>query len=235
MTVNQQGRQMSKASEQAYIWVRGRILSGEFVAGMHLKEELIAEKSKVSRTPVREALRRLSNEHYVKFIPNQGAFVATWADDEIDDIFELRTMLEGYSALRAATRITAEAIDGLIQCTDEIEKLCVQHSPQNHRKTIKYNHRFHSIIIEAANSNRVNKMLSWLVEIPMLLKTIDRYSDADVERSNHHHRELIEAFKVRDGRWAQSVMESHLRAAQQIYTSSQSEHNEIQESVIKIV
>ena len=226
---------MSKASELAYIWIRGRILSGEFGAGMHLKEERIAQQSKVSRTPVREALRRLSNEHYVKFTPNQGAFVATWADDEVDDIFELRTMLEGYSALRAATRITDEAIDDLIQCADEIEKLCVQHSPQNHRKTIKYNHRFHSIIIEEANSNRVNKMLSWLVEVPMLLKTIDRYTDADIERSNHHHRELIEAFKVRNGRWAQSVMESHLRAAHHIYTSNQPEADEIQENVIKIV
>ena len=226
---------MSKASELAYIWIRGRILSGEFGAGMHLKEERIAQQSKVSRTPVREALRRLSNEHYVKFTPNQGTFVATWADDEVDDIFELRTMLEGYSALRAATRITDEAIDDLIQCADEIEKLCVQHSPQNHRKTIKYNHRFHSIIIEEANSNRVNKMLSWLVEVPMLLKTIDRYTDADIERSNHHHRELIEAFKVRNGRWAQSVMESHLRAAHHIYTSNQPEADEIQENVIKIV
>jgi DNA-binding GntR family transcriptional regulator len=52
-----------------------------------------------------------------------------------------------------------------------------------------------------------------------LLKTIDRYEDKDVERSNHHHRELIEAFKARDAEWAKSVMESHLRAAHGRYIS----------------
>ncbi|MFQ5660006.1 MAG: GntR family transcriptional regulator [Gammaproteobacteria bacterium] len=214
---------MSKAVEQAYGWIRGRILSGEFPSGMHLKEERIAEESKVSRTPVREALRRLSNRHYVKFIPNQGAFVATWADDDVEVIFELRSILEGYSAFRAATRISDEDIAEMERCADAIEKLCVHHSFENHRNTIEFNHRFHTIIIEAASSERINKMLNWLVEIPLLLRTIDRYSDADVERSNHHHRELIEAFKARDGRWAQGVMELHLRAAYQIYTSSPSE------------
>ena len=211
---------MSKASEQAYDWLRSRILSGEFVAGMHLKEEKIAEESNVSRTPVREALRRLNNEHYVKFIPKQGTFVTEWVDDDVDDIFELRAMLEGYSAFRAATRITDEQIKDLQYCADEIEKLCHLHSRENHRKTIEYNHRFHSIIIEASNSERINKIVSWLVEVPMLLKTIDRYSDEDVERSNHHHRELISAFKARDGRWAQTVMESHLHSAHQVYLSN---------------
>ena len=211
---------MSKASEQAYDWLRSRILSGEFVAGTHLKEERIAEDSNVSRTPVREALRRLSNEHYVKFIPNQGAFVTEWVDDDVDDIFELRAMLEGYSAFRAASRITEESIKELEFYADEIVKLSQHRNAENHRKIIDYNHRFHTIIINAANSERINKMLSWLVEIPMMLRTIYRYSDQDLERSNHHHHELITAFKASNGHWAQSVMESHLRAAHHVYVAN---------------
>ncbi len=208
---------MSKAVQVAYEWIREQILSGRYPASSHLREEHIAEEAKVSRTPVREALRRLSNEHFVKFVPNQGAFVTKWEEDDVDVIFDLRAMLEGYSAYRAAMRIDDEAIAELEKCAIEIEKLCEKHSVENHRKTIEYNHRFHSIIIEAANSDRINRLLSWLVEIPMLLKTIDRYEDKDVERSNHHHRELIEAFKAHDPDWAKSVMESHLRAAHQRY------------------
>jgi len=210
---------MSKAAEVAYDWIREQILNGHYPSGMHLREEHIAQEAKVSRTPVREALRRLSNEHFVKFVPNQGAFVTEWEDDDVDVIFDLRAMLEGYSAYRAATRISDESIDELEECATNMEKLCEKHSLANHRKTIEHNHRFHSIIIEAANSDRINRLLSWVVEIPLLLKTIDRYEDKDVERSNHHHRELIEAFKARDAEWAKSVMESHLRAAHRRYVS----------------
>ena len=105
---------MSKAADRAYDWVRQRILSGEYPPGSHLKEERIAEDSEVSRTPVREALRRLSNEHFVKFVPNQGAFVATWENDDVEVIFELRAMLEGYAAQRAASRISEEQIRELL-------------------------------------------------------------------------------------------------------------------------
>jgi DNA-binding GntR family transcriptional regulator len=201
------------------MYIREQILSGRYAAGSHLKEERIAEEAEVSRTPVREALRRLSTEHMVKFVPNQGAFVIAWEDDEVDGIFDIRIMLEGYSAYRAASRIDAEDIKEMESCADEIEKLCERHNKENHRKTIEYNHRLHSIIVEAAGSEHLRQLLVSLVEIPMLLKTIDRYSNKDVERSNHHHRELIEAFKAGDGDWAKNVMESHLRAGHRIYVS----------------
>jgi DNA-binding GntR family transcriptional regulator len=210
---------MSKATDKAYDRIRELILTGSYAAGAHLKEERVAEDTQVSRTPVREALRRLSNEHYVKYVPNQGVFVSTWEDDDVEVIFDLRALLEGYSAYRAATRISAEQIAELERCAAAIEELCREHTSDNHRKTIEHNHRFHEIIIQAAASSRMHRILSWLVEMPMLLKTIDRYSADDVERSNHHHRELIVAMKARDGRWARSVMESHLLAAKQVYTA----------------
>lgn len=225
---------MSKAVNQAYKWIRGRILSGEYEPGSHLKEEHIAEEACVSRTPVREALRRLSNEHFVKFVPNQGAFVATWKDEDVEVIFELRAMLEGYSAWRAATRITDEQIAELERCADSIEHLSKTHTLENYRSTIEYNRLFHSTIIEAAGSERIRKVLSWLIEVPVILRTIDRYSAEDIQRSNHHHRELIAAFRSKDGQWARSVMEAHLRAARQIYLSRSgpvSEDNEHRERV----
>lgn len=225
---------MSKAVEKAYQLIRERILSGEYAPGSHLKEETISEETAVSRTPVREALRRLSNEQLVKFVPNQGAYVNSWDEDDVDVIYDLRIMLEGYSAARAAQRISNEEIRELEECVTEIEKLCQKHSTENHRRTIEHNHRFHSIIIEAASSERVHKMLGWLVEIPMLLKTIEQYSNEDVERSNSHHREIIAAFKAKDSQWACSVMQTHLRAAYQIYTRGISEHKGKQANVIKL-
>ena len=208
---------MTKAVERAYEQIRHFILSGKYSAGLHLTEEMLANDIDVSRTPVREALRRLNAEHLVQFIPNQGAFVTTWSHDDVDDIFQLRIMLEGYSAFRAATRISDESIRQLEQCASEIEALSVNRTPDKNPAMIKINHRFHSIIMEAASSERIVRILSWLVEIPMILKTLEMYDDTDVARSNYQHRELIDALKSRDGLWAQSVMESHLRAAHNIF------------------
>ena len=115
-------------------------------------------------------------------------------------------MLEGYSALRAATRISEESISELEQCASEIEVLSKNRTPDKHRTMIEINHRFHTIIMEAANSDRVVRMLSWLVEMPMILKTLEMYDDNDVLRSNYQHRELIDALRAKDGPLAQSVM-----------------------------
>lgn len=210
---------MAKATEKAYEWVRERILSGVYPPGSHLKEERIAEEARVSRTPVREALRRLSNEHFVRYVPNQGAFVAVWAEDDVDVIFELRAMLEGYSAQRAAARITAAQVEDLEHCADEMERLFHHRDAENYRRRLEFNQRFHAIIAEAAGSERIRRMLSWLVEIPLILRTMDRYSDDDEERSNRHHRELIQALRAGDGDWARSVMASHLHSARRAYAS----------------
>lgn len=211
---------MSRAADRAYEWIRDRILKGEFPAGFHLKEEHIAEEAQVSRTPVREALRRLGNDHFVKFQPNQGVFVATWDEDDLEAIFDLRTMVEGYLAYRAATRISPEAIAELEQCAEKMEDPVTGHGMAHRHEHIELNRRFHSIIIEQAANSRVKAMLTWLAEIPMLLRTMERYSESDIGRSNEDHRALINAFRARDADAARSVMENHLRAAQQIYIAA---------------
>ena len=211
---------MSKAAELAYEQIRKNIFSGKYQAGLHLTEEMLVGDIDVSRTPVREALRQLNSEHLVQFVPNHGAFVTTWSEDDVDDIFLLRTMLEGYSTFRAAERISDDSIRVLEQCADEIESLSANRNTDNHAKMIDCNHLFHTTILQAASSDRINRMLSWLVEIPMILKTLEMFDEEDLERSNYHHRELISALKAKDGQWAQSVMESHLRAAHNVYVNN---------------
>lgn len=210
---------MSKAADQAYQRIRSRIVSGEYPPGTHLKEELVAKDTGVSRTPVREALRRLHADHLVEFIANRGAYVASWDLDHIDDLFMLRALLEGYAANRAASRITAEQIDILETAVAEIDRVLPLHSAADRAAFIDANQRFHSTILAAANSDRLAKMISSLVEMPMLFQTLDTYDTDDLERSNHHHREIVDALKARDALWAQKVMETHLHAAHQIVVS----------------
>lgn len=93
---------MSQTASRVHQDLRGDILDGRCEPGSRLREEEIAERFGVSRTPVREALRRLEADGLVIVTPNRGAEVVRWRDDDIAELVELRAMLEGQAARRAA-------------------------------------------------------------------------------------------------------------------------------------
>ena len=75
---------MANAADRVYAAIRARIENGAYPSGRRLKEEELAEELGVSRTPVREALRRLRNDQLVRFVPNRGAFVTAWSVEDAD-------------------------------------------------------------------------------------------------------------------------------------------------------
>lgn len=204
---------MSKASERAYKTIRKEILDGRLGPGAHLKEEELAVLCGVSRTPVRDALRQLESEFYVTRAQNQRTFVSSWTRGDIDDIFSLRAMLEGYAAERAASRITPDQITEMEQHHSAIAALLTKGTAPDADAFLVHNRAFHAVLMTAAQSDRLTMMLSRLVEQPVVMRTFITYSHEDLLRSHQHHGELLSALKMRDGSWAKSVMTSHIQAA----------------------
>src|SRR6516225_6394222 len=101
----QEGRtgSMAEAVDKAYRTIRDGIMSGIYPQGAHVTAQDLAEASGLSRTPVREAMRRLHAEGLILIIPNRGAFVARWSDKDIHKIYDLRVLLESHAAEIAAT------------------------------------------------------------------------------------------------------------------------------------
>ena len=93
---------MSRASSLAYDSVRQFILDGRFLPGERLVEEDLAQRVGVSRTSIRDSLRRLAGEGLVRTEANRGTFVAEMSSAEIDEIFQLRAVLEGHATALAA-------------------------------------------------------------------------------------------------------------------------------------
>ncbi|MFT4561522.1 MAG: DNA-binding GntR family transcriptional regulator [Gammaproteobacteria bacterium] len=207
---------MSKIADLAYQGIRQRIVRGDYAAGTHLKEEVVADEIGASRTPVREALRRLNSENLVEFVPNRGAYVASWSLEDVEEIYTLRSLLEGQAAFRAATRITDSDIKKLVASADRMDELLNYHDVRNTAAILEANSVFHHTILVASHSERLSKILAWVVEVPVILCTFEKYSDNDIERANHHHRELIDALQAGDPHWAQKVMEAHLSASQRV-------------------
>ena len=164
----------------------------------------------VSRTPVREALRRLEAEYLVRRTEGARSFVADWSADDVAEMFALRAILEGHAAARAATRITPEAIAELKALNAEVHAAC---GTDDTDRFLSANRQFHAIVLEAAASPRLAQMLGALVEQPVVRRTAQRYGSGEFVRSHAEHAALIEAFVARDAQWAQSTMTGHIRRA----------------------
>lgn len=210
---------MSRAAIRAYSVIRDRILSGELPAGAQLGEEALADLCGVSRTPVRDALRRLEAELLVKRSDSQRCFVADWSIDDVADAFELRAMLEGHAARRAAERMTEETLQRL-RATNALIRAAISVEPAEVGAFLEHNRAFHGVILEAAQSPRLAALLATLIEQPVVWRTAHHYGREALRRSHGEHEELLAAFARRDGAWAEAVMVAHIRRAFHAYADA---------------
>ncbi|WP_269434393.1 GntR family transcriptional regulator [Vineibacter terrae] len=202
-----------------YAMIRADIIAGRHPAGGHLREEQLAEAIGVSRTPVREALRRLAAEGLIKFVPNHGAFVNSWSADDLRKIFDLRALLESTAAGQAAPRMTPQAIDRLRELAAGMVELA-DHRAEGYLERISdLNRAFHDIIMKTADNERLSGSVVRTIEFPIVHRTFQRYRPADLRRSLNHHWELIDAFEARDAEWASAVMRAHVLAAKHVMLS----------------
>ena len=215
-----QNAPVSLAGAKAYESIRRAIIEGQFASGERLKENVLTTLCNVSRTPVREALRRLATEGLVIVTPNAGAHVSILEPSELEETYVLRGMLESYAAQQAATRISQEAIAQMKILAAAMEKAVEEGQASINRDFADANAQFHRIIMSAAHSHRLAAMAAMVVDLSFTLRTFALYTPEDRFRSLHHHRELIEAFEARDGVWAASVMKSHMQAAYQALVRS---------------
>lgn len=208
---------MSTAADRAYRIIRDSILDGTFGPDARLKETELVRYCGVSRTPVREALRRLASEEFVRIQRNQGAQVKSWSDDDLDDLFSLRALLEGHAAARAARRIRPEQLRTIAEAIEEMDSVLASDMPQSQQiaEFLRLNRVVHETVWRASGSERLVSMLGHLVEQALMAHTAQRFSLSRVAQSHHHHQELLNALESRDEAWAEAIMRSHIRAARQ--------------------
>jgi DNA-binding GntR family transcriptional regulator len=204
---------------KAYAAIRADIIAGRHRPGAHLREEQLAEAIGVSRTPVREALRRLAAEGLINFLPNQGAFVNSWSAEDLRKIFDLRALLESTAAGQAAPRMTEPDLHRLRELAAGMVRLAERRGPGFLDKIGALNREFHAIIMKAADNERLAGSVVRTIEFPIVHRTFEAYRPADLRRSLNHHNELIDAFEARDGEWASAVMRAHVLAAKHVMLS----------------
>ncbi|WP_434967631.1 GntR family transcriptional regulator [Janibacter indicus] len=206
-------------SDHVYETLRSQILSGERAPGSHVPEESLTQALGVSRTPVRVALQRLADEGLVEVRARRGAFVAEFTRADVDEVFELRTLLERRAAQRAATHRTAEQVGRLGRLVDEMAALAAALG-ERQRDELHHNNRdFHELVLTAAASPRQYRIATGLASSSPTPGTFFDYDDEDIARSVDFHRLITRAIEQGQGELAGDLMAAHIGLAHESFVA----------------
>lgn len=201
-------------ADQAYEMIRNAILEGELKPEERFTIEKMASQLGISRTPVREALKALENDGYLRLLPHRGAMVETYAFDEMGHRYHIAAMLEGYAAEQACMNRNDELLATLRRNCEKLDRLCEKpsFSAQDVRKAHELNQEFHGAIREASGSQTLTRLMATLRQ-PTSYSMRYWGSNEGRAASVKIHREIFEAFERGDCLAARALAEKHLTDA----------------------
>ena len=196
-----------------FILLRDRILNESYQCGDKLNELTLAKELKISRTPIREALKQLELEGLVESIPNKGVYVKGFSPRDIDDMFEIRLSLEGLAVSFAIDRMDEVH---LAKIKEVFELLEFYTAKGDFDKVNDFNILFHESIYQATQSTYFEQILK---DIHYYVSVTSRHSIARPERlesSLVEHRAILEAIIDGDKEEAIERIQRHIRKTQML-------------------
>ena len=187
--------------------LRDRIFAGELGPGTFLDEVQLADEMKISRTPLREALKVLTAEGLVRHEPRRGCFVNEVTEQDLDEIFPVIALLEGRCAFEAARNATDADLAALEALHDKLNK---------HAKAKRINDYYdanfaiHEAIITLANNRWLASVIGDLRKIVKLARLQQLHAPGRLEQSLSEHMAVFAALKARDAEGAEAAMRTHL-------------------------
>ena len=193
--------------EIVYEELKRQILVGEIAPGTRMMEVELAEDMGVSRTPVREAIRKLEKEGLVTIEPRRGAYASDISIKDMVDVLEVRQMLEGMAASMAAQKVTEEEKLDFVEANSAYKNAVKK---GNIEEIIRYDELFHQLIVSYSGNKTLNQLLSQVQELALRFRYIyyddfSRYENMPVE-----HEEIEEAIISGDTQKAKVVAEEHV-------------------------
>ncbi|HEV7372200.1 GntR family transcriptional regulator [Arenibaculum sp.] len=185
------------------------ILGGRLPPGERLNEVALARELGVSRGPIREAARLLSNHGLVEFIANKGAFVRQIDRGEMLEIYDLRAVLTGHACELAAMRATPAETQAL---SDLLERMDAATATNDAAGYYGLNLDFHALLMETAKSTRLRSYTEGLNKEAHLYRQVSLQTLPDMEQSNRDHAAIVAAIRAGEAQNARELGEAHVRA-----------------------
>jgi len=190
--------------------LRNAIINGQFAPGARLVERQMCELLGVSRTLVREALRQLEAEGWVRILPNRGPVVISMTPEEVRELYEVRAALEGIAAFRAAERVTPEQLDRLAATVDAMTKAQSRGDWMRHRQQLQL---YYDILREASGNALLRAQLDAMSARMAWLRGVTLARPERAAVAVKEEARLLAALRARDGKRARELCEAHLRTA----------------------
>ncbi len=192
---------------QVFEQVKGMILRGEIPAGKRIIESEIANLMGISRTPVREAVHKLEAEGFLKALPKGGYVVRGLSLSDIEETFDIRSILESFAAYLAAIRYTDKELLPLNEKIDEFQRHLDRHDL---KELTRINTDFHELLYALSRGPRLIKMIHGLRDEIFLLRKLILNSEEMAHLSNKDHKEIIKAIKKREAKKVEMLVKEHI-------------------------
>ena len=188
--------------------VRAEIISQKLKPGQPIREDELAVRFNVSRTPVREMLRRLEQEDLIHIIPNRGAFVSELTTEDIEEVLDIRMALEVPAAGSAALKMNERQVAELREISRQLD-LAVKE--QDSIISFEADSRLHNLILAAAGNNRAHRIINNLMGQIQRIRFISAYVPGRLNTTVGEQKRLIAALLKRQPQKAEKAMETHLQ------------------------
>jgi DNA-binding GntR family transcriptional regulator len=194
-------------SEEAYDALRAAILGGRLQPGARIVEADIARQMATSRSPVREAVRKLEHEGLVEYVPRRGTIVVGLSRDDVADAYQLRAHLEAYGARLAATRASEVQLTRLLEM---IERMRDCASTNDLEGLVAADVEFHRLVCDASGSPRLLQAWETLNPARWTLVSGLRATDLSLEQIAERHWPILAALQSHKPDNAENIIRSHI-------------------------
>ncbi|RIH89218.1 HTH-type transcriptional repressor RspR [Calidithermus terrae] len=191
--------------EAAYLHLREAILGGTLLPGTRISEPGLAESLGISRTPVREALQRLSQEGLVELSPNKGARVRVITPQEVREVYEVRALLEAEGARLAAQRASEAELEALAQRLEALDRIPAEQYPEQMRVDFE----FHSLLMEASHNRTLARVYQDL-RSGLALVRAHQQTLSQHPKTREQHRQILQALQAREAERAARAAKAHV-------------------------
>lgn len=190
-----------------YEHLKNAIISGELSEGERLMEIQIAEAIGVSRTPVRDAMKKLEQEGFIEVVPRKGAYVKYLSQKDILEVLEIRRVLEGFSAERAAVSVTDNDIKKMSSFLEDFDALLESDEKQ---LLAKLDEEFHGIIYRSIDNSQLKALIQSLHEQFHRFRVMYYSTFHDYDAVVVDHKNILQALIDKDSKRAKEMTESHI-------------------------
>lgn len=195
-------------SRQAYERLRDQIVTLQRTPGSLLEEAELIKSLHLGRTPIREALQRLAREGLVLIRPRRGNYVANLELTDLQQIFELRQVLEGYAASLAAERATEADLAAL---EEALAPLSDEPPPSTTQAYIEIDTAFHRALARSAHNTYLEDNLARMYNLNLRLWYFSLNKIGPMGEAIEQHRATVEAIKCRNAHIAEAAVRKHIR------------------------